>query len=80
MLVKNSVFHLQGKPNQTARQGLSARIRFAGANIIFSFAACFRRPPVSGLSITELFFDNSKNMLYLAEDQMSKARADRTAF
>ena len=29
--------------NQTARQGLSARTRFAKANSIFSFAVCFRR-------------------------------------
>ena len=34
----------QGALNQAVRQGLSARIRFAKANIIFNFAVCFRRP------------------------------------
>ena len=29
---------------QAARQGLSARIRFASANNMFNFAVCFRRP------------------------------------
>lgn len=36
---------LTGAPDQAARrEGLSARIRFARANSIFSFAVCFRRP------------------------------------
>ena len=36
---------LIGAPDQAARrEGLSARIRFARANSIFSFAVCFRRP------------------------------------
>ncbi len=35
---------LRGDLNQTARQGLSARIRFASANMILNFASCFRRP------------------------------------
>ena len=39
----NQNFH-QGTLNQAARQGMSARIRFARANIIFNFAVCFRRP------------------------------------
>ena len=30
--------------NQAARQGLSARIRFASANMILNLAVCFRRP------------------------------------
>ena len=34
----------EAKLNQAARQGLSARIKFARANIIFSFAICFRSP------------------------------------
>ena len=41
---KSFIFRLQCNPNQTARQGLSARIKFASANIIFSFAVCFRSP------------------------------------
>ena len=39
----NQNFH-QGTLNQAARQGMSARIRFARGNIIFNFAVCFRRP------------------------------------
>lgn len=36
---------LKGTRNQAnRREGLSARIRFARANSIFSFAICFRRP------------------------------------
>jgi hypothetical protein len=34
----------KGTKDQAAREGLSARIRFANANRIFIFAACFRRP------------------------------------
>ena len=42
VLIRNSSllfpqFDLQGKPNRTAREFLSARIRFANANIIFNF-------------------------------------------
>lgn len=43
-----SVYCLQLLPeailHQTAKQGLLARIRFARANSIFIFAACFGRP------------------------------------
>ena len=35
---------LGGNLNHTARQGLSARIRFASANRIFSLAVCFLKP------------------------------------
>ena len=35
---------LEATLHQTARQGLSARIRFARANSIFIFAVCFGRP------------------------------------
>ena len=40
----NFVLRLQGNSNQTARRGLSAKIKFAKANIIFSLAVCFCRP------------------------------------
>ena len=35
------LFSCEGKPNQAARQGLSARIRFASANTMLNFASCF---------------------------------------
>ena len=42
--VKYRADERKGRLNQAVRQGLSARIRFAKANIIFNFAVCFRRP------------------------------------
>ena len=33
-----------GTANQAVRQGLSARIRFASANMILNLESCFRRP------------------------------------
>ena len=40
----NLSFAPEGILSQAARQGLSARMRFASANSIFSFAVCFRSP------------------------------------
>lgn len=37
-------FRSQGVLNQAVRQGLSAKIRFAKANMILNFAACFSKP------------------------------------
>ena len=37
-------FRPQGALNQAVRDFLSARYRFANANMIFSLAVCFRRP------------------------------------
>lgn len=41
---KCSIFHRKGALNQTVRFFLSARYRFANANIIFNLAVCFRKP------------------------------------
>jgi hypothetical protein len=35
------LFSCEGALNQAARQGLSARIRFASANMMLNFASCF---------------------------------------
>ncbi len=38
------IFRPQGTLNQAVTENLSARYRFANANMIFSLAVCFRRP------------------------------------
>ena len=57
---KCSIFHRKGALNQTVRDFLAARYRFANANMIFSLAVCFRRPRYRVFRYRKIFFMTAK--------------------
>lgn len=57
---KHSIFHRKGTLNQTVRDFVAARYRFANANIIFNFAVCFRRPRYRVFRYRKIFFMTAK--------------------
>ena len=54
---------------QAARQGLSARIRFARANMILKFGLLLFESSVSCLSEAQLFLDDTEYMLHFCPDR-----------
>ena len=54
------IFHRKGALNQTVRDFLAARYRFANANMIFSLAVCFRRPRYRVFRYRKIFFMTAK--------------------
>jgi len=74
---KPSWFPLRDTLNQTARQGLSDRIRFASANIIFSLEVCLATVSIDSTFLTGQQLGGHGNIMLVRSGHLQ--RVDNTA-